>query len=258
MRVLTLQFDIAWDDKQANFDRVRRMLAGSAPGKGGLIVLPETFATGFSMNVAAIAEAPEGQTERFLAELAVEYKACVLGGLVTIAGDGRGLNQAVAFGPSGELLARYTKLHPFSYAGEDEHYAPGDSIETLAFGGLTIAPMICYDLRFPEAFRSSVRAGADCFVVIANWPAARAGHWDALLAARAIENQAFVIGVNRCGNDPKNAYAGGSRILGPSGGTITSAGAGESVLTAEIVPDDARRARDAFPALRDMRKDLDA
>jgi len=169
---------------------------------------------------------------------------------------GRGLNQAVIYKPTGRELARYSKLHPFSYAGETDHYAPGTGIETFACNAFKVAPFICYDLRFPEAFRAATRHGVQLLVVIANWPAARKDHWTSLLKARAIENQSFVIGVNRCGTDPNHAYSGGSQVIDPRGEILENAGSTEGWIEAELDFQKLMDYRNEFPALKDMREDL--
>jgi predicted amidohydrolase len=253
MNVVCVQFDIAWEDKPANFATVRRLLSTAAVPPGALVVLPEMFATGFSMNVAAIAEGPDGPTETLLAETARQWGAFVLGGLVTKAPDGRGLNQALLVGPTGETIGRYTKMHPFSFAGEDRHYAGGDHLVAVEMGGTRLAPFICYDLRFPEVFRMATAGGTEVLAVIANWPAARQEHWRTLLRARAIENQAWVVGVNRIGADPNAAYAGGSLVVDPWGVIVADAGTGPCAMAAELDLPALRRYRQEFPALRDMK-----
>jgi predicted amidohydrolase len=256
VEVLGVQLDIAWEDKAANCARAAELLERAAPPAGSLILLPEMFATGFTMDVSAAAEDASGPAHRLLAETARRYEAFALGGVVSRAEDGRGLNEGVAFGPDGAELARYAKMHPFTYAGEAEHYAAGERVVTFRWRDFTVAPLVCYDLRFPEAFRPAVRKGADLLVVIANWPRARAAHWRTLLAARAIENQAFVVGVNRVGRDPNNDYAGRSVVVAPTGETLADAGDAEGVLRAELDVAAVRSFRESFPALRDMRYDL--
>lgn len=256
MRVIGCQLDIQWEDKEANHAHVRELLQKAAPGRNSLVILPEMFATGFSMNVDIITDDRDRITQKFLSRLAVEYKAFVLGGVVTRCEDGRGLNQAVIYKPSGRELARYSKLHPFSYAGETEHYAPGTGIETFVCSSFKVAPFICYDLRFPEAFRAATREGVQVLVVIANWPAARESHWTGLLKARAIENQSYVIGVNRCGTDPHHTYSGGSRIIDPRGEILEDAGSSEGWMEAELDLQELIDYRNEFPALEDMRGDL--
>jgi len=253
MRIAGLQLDIAWEDKPANFDKVRRLVAAAKLPPGSLLLLPEMFSTGFSMNVAGIAEAEGGPTEAFLASLAKEQGLTVSGGVVVRAPDGRGLNQSLTVGPDGAVVARYSKIHPFSYAGETTHYAPGTETLTYPWGGAVVSPFVCYDLRFPEVFRNAVKKGAQVLTVVANWPEPREAHWLALLKARAIENQAFVIGVNRCGRDPKLAYSGRGQVLDPRGAVLADGGAAEGVFGAEIDLASLLAYRKDFPALQDMR-----
>jgi omega-amidase len=177
----------------------------------------------------------------------------MIGGVVTSAPDGRGYNQAVVVGPDGTALARYSKMQPFSLGGEAKNYTAGDQPVFFAWQGLIVAPFICYDLRFPELFRSAVRGGAQLFTVIANWPHMRIHHWVTLLQARAIENQAYVAGVNRCGTDPKFTYNGRSIIVDPHGTILADAGDGEGMISAEISPEIVNKWRAEFPALQDIR-----
>ena len=256
MQVIACQVDSAWEDKAATHERVRQLLAGATIRPGALIALPEMFATGFSMHVDTIAEADDGPTHRFLAELARQYQATALAGVVTRAADGRGRNDAIVYAPGGKPLARYCKLHPFSFAGETKHYEAGEKIALFDWHDFHVAPFVCYDLRFPEIFRRAVRAGAELMVVIANWPQPREDHWLALLKARAVENQAYVVGVNRCGSDPHVRYSGRSLILGPRGETLAAAGEGEQLLQAEIELAPLLEYRRQFPALADMRAEF--
>jgi len=263
MRVACVQYDIAWHDKPANFAKVRSLLEAAGPcGPGGLIVLPEMFSTGFSMDVRAAAEDQTRPAENFLAELARHYGCHVLGGVVNVDADGLGRNEAVVFGPAGQEVFRYAKMHPFSYAGEARYFTPGNTpvVAELALGGparqapVRISCFVCYDLRFPEVFRSAAMAGAEVLAVIANWPASRREHWPALLRARAIENQAWVVGVNRVGNDPAASYSGGSMVVDPRGRVAAEADDGEMVLQAELDLADLREYRREFPALDDIRQ----
>jgi predicted amidohydrolase len=253
MYVAGLQLDIVWENKKANHDKVRALIAAAKLPKGALVALPEMFATGFSMNVAEVAQTDQRETEVFLASLAEEHDIFVCGGVVTRRPDGRGHNQSVTFGPDGGILARYSKIHPFSYGGETAQYAGGTDVITYRLGELLVAPFVCYDLRFPEIFRHAVKKGVQLYTVIANWPEPREAHWLALLKARAIENQAFVVGVNRCGKDPKLSYSGRGQILDPRGNVLADAGNGEGVFGAEIDPSALLSYRKDFPALQDMK-----
>ena len=246
-----VQFSPVWEDRAANHAHVREMLAKAAPQPGGLIILPETFSTGFSLNTAITTEPEKGPTEQFLAEIARQHQCAVLGGLVTQTADGRGMNQSLTVAPDGQILARYTKNRPFSLGGEDQVHQAGTNVNVFEWQGLKIAPLICYDLRFPELAREAVRAGAEVLVYIAAWPVRRFLHWITLLQARAIENQAYVIGVNRYGSDPQFSYNGRSLIVDPHGVIIADAGEQERVLSAQIDSQIVRDWRSQFPALKD-------
>lgn len=257
MNILCCQLDIVWENKPANRERVRALLSAAAPPEGTLIVLPEMFATGFSMNVAGIAENPQTrETEAFLGEMARAHNCYLLGGVVSRGADGRGRNEAVLFGPDGaEAAPRYTKMHPFTLGGESDHYAAGVCPSLWKIHGFSVAPFICYDLRFPEIFRCAASEGAEIIVVIANWPVARVHHWVTLLTARAIENQAYVIGVNRSGNDPTLQYPGRSLIIGPGGEILADAGSAEGMISARLDRDALLAYREKLPFLADMRRE---
>jgi omega-amidase len=253
MELLGLQTDILWHDPVANLAAISALLEEARPAAGALVVLPEMCASGFSRDVAA-ATAGIAETEAGLAALAKKHGVALMAGLAVQAGA-CGANESVTFGPEGAELARYRKLQPFTGAGEEQHYPAGDRIVTFQWGGLTVAPFICYDLRFPEIFRAAVNRGAELIAVIGNWPNRRHQHWTTLLKARAIENQAAVIGVNRAGTDPEFTYAGGSLILGPQAEVLADAGEAPGVIRAEITPALIHEWRAAFPALRDRRSD---
>jgi predicted amidohydrolase len=153
-------------------------------------------------------------------------------------------------------MISYTKLHPFSLGGEKQHYLPGRQVVTFAWQGFTVAPFVCYDLRFPEIFRAAARQGATLFTVIANWPISRAEHWITLLRARAIENQAYVLGVNRVGRDPNTRYGGRSILVDPSGIVRADAGDAATLLRFEIDANLVAQTREKFPFLSDRRSDF--
>lgn len=261
MQVYGLQYEIVWEDKRANHDMVRALVSEIEPEPGSLVVLPEMFDTGFSLNLEVTDDCRTRESERFLIDLAREYSIYMHGSRSTKAEDGWGRNWAVVVSPSGEVIARYAKLHPFGFGREAERFRGGDELVTYDWRqeeqGLRVGPLICYDLRFPEAFRlCAVRLGAECFVLGANWPDARQAHWRALLIARAIENQAYVIGVNRSGRDPHLGYAGGSIIVSPQGEVLAEAGTGPEIVRATLDPLSVGSWREAFGALRDVRSGL--
>lgn len=251
--VFALQLDIAWEDRAANFRKVNALLEATPPTPGSLLVLPEMFASGFSMNIAVTGQGPDREDEAFLGGLARKYQVFVAGGVVSQGTGLMGRNEAVAFSPEGVLLARYAKMHPFTLAGEAQNHEAGDSVVTFPWAGFVVAPFICYDLRFPEIFRAAARQGASLFVVMALWPVKRQQHWLTLLQARAIENQAYVVGVNRVGSEPACDYAGRSVVVDPHGVIIADAGERERVLAAVVEPEAVDAWRRDFPALQDAR-----
>jgi omega-amidase len=250
------QLDIVWEDKPANYRLVTDMVRSADLPPGSLFVLPEMFATGFTMNAAKVEEPPEGPTHEFLASMARSHKLYVVAGVVQKGPTGRPRNEALAFSPEGELLARYAKMHPFVFGGEADHYPAGDDLVQFDWQCLRVTPTICYDLRFPELYRKAAKLGTDVFLNIASWPSTRTSHWVTLLQARAIENQAFVLGNNRCGRDPALAYLGRSLIVDHAGTVLADAGEAAGLISAELDVAAMRQWRQKLPFLRDMRSDL--
>lgn len=254
VNVIALQLDIAWENKAANFEKVRRLLTDTAPENNSLIVLPEMFATGFTMNTEAMAELYGGETEQFLARTAKTFGVFLLAGAAMRGRDGRVRNKALVFSPAGELVAFYAKMHPFTLGGEADHYVAGERPLAVRWGACTVSPFVCYDLRFPEIFREAAAAHRpELFAVIANWPVKRIQHWIRLLQARAIENQAYVVGVNRAGNDPHYAYGGRSLIVDPHGEILADAGDREGLIQAKLDLANLHKYREGLPFLADMR-----
>ena len=253
MKIALVQLDIEWESKKANLESAQVFVEKAAHEKCDIVVFPEMFNTGFSMNVPTIAEDEDGETASFLSETSKKYAINLIAGFSarSLTGE-RGRNLAVAYNRKGGLIARYAKLHPFSYAKEDQYYIAGNNTVVFNIDGMPASIFICYDLRFPEVFRSIAKEVQAIFV-IANWPAVRKDHWETLLKARAIENQCFVIGVNRTGKDGNGIYySGDSRIFDPSGHKICSGGEMDEFVTGEINPRDVIEARSGFPFLKDM------
>jgi len=255
MNALCIQLDIAWSDPKANCRTFADMLASADPTPGDLAVLPEMFSSGFSMETSATCQPPRGETETSLGRIAKQFGIYVLAGLATKHGE-TCRNEATLLAPDGSVAGRYWKTHLFSPAQEELHYTPGDRAVVIPAGEFQLAPTICYDLRFCELFRRAVAGGANLIAVMANWPAQRADHWSCLLQARAIENQAYVIGVNRCGSDPNHSYAGRSVIIDPQGRVLAEAGAKQCVISAPMDIEEVLRWRREFDALGDIRQDL--
>ncbi len=253
MQILAVQLDMVWESKAANHRRVQALLDETTIRPDSLIVLPEMFDTGFSMNVTKTAQTADRESETFLKQIAATSQCAVIGGVTGPLRGEQSTNQAVAFAPDGTELVRYQKMQPFTLTGEDTLYPAGTTHHTFEWQGVRIAPFICYDLRFPEIFRPAALAGAELLLVIACWPTARSEHWVRLLQARAIENQAYAIGVNRCGTDPHCVYDGRTSGFDPMGISLGEANAEQQVCCFEIDRQSTIRWREKFPALRDIR-----
>jgi predicted amidohydrolase len=250
VKIALLQMDLAWEDVPENHRRARRLLEEAA-GKGArLALLPEMFCTGFSMESGRIAQPPGGPSETFLRDTARELSLSILASIPE-AGQPKPRNMAILAGPDG-AVARYAKIHPFTFGGEDKVYTGGDRIVTVTVEGVRITPFVCYDLRFPEPFRLAAEE-TDLFALVANWPEARREHWRTLLRARAIENLCYVAGVNRVGEGGKLHYTGDSAVISPWGEVLAEGSAKESVLVCDVEPAAVRDARERFPVLRDRR-----
>ena len=249
LRVAAVQHDIAWEDAEQTCARVAKLVVEGARAGARLVVLPEMFATGFSMRPERIAEDEGGPVERFLVDQAREHDLYLLGSIAQRGGDGRFRNNAVLARPDA-TVERYAKIHPFSYAGEHERYAAGDRFLTADVEGVRTSVFVCYDLRFADTFWK-VTDGTDLYAVVANWPAARRVHWQTLLQARAIENQAYVVGVNRVGTGDDLDYAGDSRVVDPMGEVLAAAAATETVLVVDVDPGLVASTRARFPFMAD-------
>lgn len=202
--------------------------------------------TGFSMNTAVTSESPNGPSLQRFAKLAEKYNINIIAGLVEKAGE-KSANIAAVFDRKGNIIAKYAKNRLFAFAGEDKVHIPGICTETFKIDNVPCSTFICYDLRFPELFRK-VAKDVSMIFVIANWPAVRKDHWDALLKARAIENQCFVIGVNRTGIDGNSIeYSGGSVIYDPNGELVSTPDLSDEYAVFDIDPDIVQTHRAKFP-----------
>ncbi len=251
-RIAAVQHDIVWEDRDANFARLAPLIAGAAGLGAGLVLLTETFSTGFSMS-PGIGEPEDGPSAQFLRARAAEHGVWVGGSCPEIA-DGEDLpyNSFVLAGPDG-TTHRYRKLHPFTHAGEHERFRAGDGPLTVRIDGLRVTPFVCYDLRFADVFWRAAPS-TDVYLVPANWPSPRREHWRTLLRARAIENQAYVVGVNRVGTAGDGTeHAGDSRIVSPTGELLATAAGVETVLVADVDAAEVAATRDRFRFLPDRR-----
>jgi predicted amidohydrolase len=253
MKIAAVQHDICWESAGETMAHVAPLIAGAVAAGAGLVVLTEMFSTGFTMAPERVAEPPDGPSATFLAEQAATHGVWLAASIPTD-DPARSLpvNRLVLAGPEGEEH-HYDKIHPFSFAGEHEHYAAGTSLLTVEVEGVRVSPFVCYDLRFADEFWG-LAAQTDCYLVVANWPASRRQHWRSLLVARAIENQAYVVGVNRVGADGNGqAHSGDSMIVDPLGDVLATASGIETALLAEVDPAIVADVRARFPFLADRR-----
>lgn len=235
LSVAAIQHDISWERPSANFEHLRPLIARAAGQGAQLIAMTEMFSHGFSMNTDEIAEPVGGPSTEFLVEQSARHKAWICGSVPEKPDDQeQPHNTLILAGPEGELH-RYRKIHRFSYAGENEHYEGGDESVTVDIHGVRVSLFVCFDLRFAPDFWH-VAHDTDLYVVVANWPATRSSHWTTLLRARAIENQAYVLGVNRVGLAGDGlSHTGDSALFDPVGEVVTAAEPGiEAVLVANV------------------------
>jgi predicted amidohydrolase len=256
VRVAAIQHDIEWHDRAANFARLRPAITSAVASGSRVVLVTETFSTGFSFDSPGIAEPEGGPSSQFLTEMATTHGVWVGGSCPEIApeapaGDQRPSNVFVLVAPDG-TATRYRKIHPFSHADEQRYVRAGTEFVTVDIDGLRCALFVCYDLRFADEFWA-LASDVDAYLVVANWPAKRRLHWSTLLRARAIENQAYVVGVNRIGSGGGLDYAGDSAIIDPLGEVLATGAGVETVLLADLDPAHVASTRDHFRFLQDRR-----
>ena len=244
LELALIQTTLAWHDPAANrrhFEPLLQQARGA-----DLVILPEMFSTGFSMESAELAEPEDGPTTLWLREQAQAIDAVICGSLIIQAADGSYRHRLLWARPDGSV-AHYDKRHLFRMAGEHKHYSAGDQQVVLELNGWRVRPLICYDLRFPVWSRDA--AGTDLLLYTANWPGARRQHWNRLLPARAIENLCYVAAVNRIGEDGKgHGYTGDSQVLDFQGEALLAAGDGDGVFRATLSSQALSAYRERFPA----------
>jgi predicted amidohydrolase len=255
LRVALVQQDTVWEDPAANLAKARSFVAEAARAGARVVVFPELATTGFTMAPEAFAEPLPGPASEAYAALARDFGLYLIGTAVE-AHAPHPRNAAFALGPDGARLALYRKLHPFTYGEEHQHYVGGDDCPLFAVDGIPCGLQICYDLRFPEPFRSLAARGAEVVFLPANWPVRRIEAWSTLLAARAIENQMAVCGVNRVGRDPMAEYPGRSALLDPFGTVIAQGDPEEGLVVGDLDLAKLRAWRARFPALKDRRPEV--
>jgi len=252
LKVTLIQSELVWEDIDANLKEFDARISAVREDTH-LIILPEMFSTGFSMNAAALAQDMDGSAVRWIQKKSKDINSDIVGSII-INDNGKFYNRLAWAKPDGDLLT-YDKRHLFRMAGEEKIYSAGSKNITVELNGWRIRPFICYDLRFPVWTRN-MKNQYDAAVFIANWPERRAGHWKALLQARAIENQCYVVAVNRVGTDGNGlAYSGDSSIIDPWGTVVFQKSSHPYTYTAQLSYDLLKRCREDFPVWMDADHD---
>lgn len=247
MRLTIVQTALTWEDKKANLHHLTQLIA-PCKNQTDLLVLPEMFTTGFTMNAAAVAETMDGETVQWALAQSKALDAAIAGSFICREGSAF-FNRLIFATPEGNLFW-YDKKHLFSLAGEHETFTAGNKQEIIEYRGWRICPFICYDLRFPVWSRNT--APYDLAIYTANWPSARAHQWRSLLPARAIENQAYVAGVNIVGTDGKGLnYEGDSMILDFQGKALGHIASQTAIFTAILSLEKLKEYRQQLPFLLD-------
>jgi omega-amidase len=255
LTITTIQSTLHWEDKQANLAMFEKKIMGISE-KTEIVILPEMFSTGFSMKPETLAEKMDGETVAWMKRIAAQ-KRIVLTGSVIIEDEGHYFNRLIWMMPNGQY-GFYDKRHLFAYAGEHEHYMPGNKRLIASVKGWRILLIVCYDLRFPVWCRQMPPATEggeelyDLLICVANWPERRNVAWKTLLQARAIENQCYVAGVNRVGHDGNNiAHSGDSMIVSPMGEVMYTRQNDEDIYTLTLQKDALEEVRKKLPFLDD-------
>jgi len=250
IKIGLVQYSPVWEDKISSKRKIEDLLRK----KFGydLLIFPEMTLTGFTMKSKVFAEDLKDKTLMFFFSMAVTLGSSVMYGFIE-KGKKKNFNTLVHLNNQGKVINTYRKIHPFSYANEDKSFGKGKNPIVTKVKGLKIGLSICYDLRFPELYRLYAKEKVDCIIDIANWPDTRIEHWQSLLKARAIENQCYVVGVNRVGNDPKLHYSGFSSVFDPMGKEIVAVENEEKIIEVEINKSYVDEVRKKLPFLNDMR-----
>jgi omega-amidase len=257
LTISTIQTDLYWENKEANLRMLEEKII-ALRGTTELVVLPEMFSTGFTMNASAYAEEMDGETVRWMKKMSIENRVIITGSIIAEA-DGAYFNRLIWMMPNGES-GYYDKRHLFAYAEEDKYFSRGNKRFIASVKGWKINAQVCYDLRFPVWARQTHStldadepvAEYDILLYVANWPDRRIHAWKTLLCARAIENQCYVVGVNRVGTDGnKLYYSGNSLVIDPLGEVLYHMADAEDVFTITLQKEKLEESRSKFPFLKD-------
>ncbi|MFO7446141.1 MAG: nitrilase-related carbon-nitrogen hydrolase [Ignavibacteriaceae bacterium] len=250
MELGLVQYNPVWEDKTRNKEKLKFLLNDIEDNVDAL-VFPEMTLTGFTMEPEKFAEDLDGESVCFFKDIASDKNLHLFAGIIERDGN-KFYNSLLHINNKGELVKFYRKIHPFSYSAEDKHYSRGEKVVVTEVNEWKTGLSVCYDLRFPELYRYYGRERVQLIINIANWPETRIEHWRALLKARAIENQCYVAGVNRVGDDPKLHYNGFSSVFDPMGEEIISSENEEKIITTDLSLDKVEEVQTRLPFLNDI------
>lgn len=250
------QIDIALSDPAANLQKAGEWVAEAKRRGSDVIVFPEMWTTGFDWKKLKSLAGWQEDVVSSVANLAQKHNIWINGSMLTLNDLDQPTNTSIMFDPTGQSVGLYRKIHLFGLMDEDQYLAPGQSLTTVESPWGQSGLAICYDLRFAEMFRTYALNGVNMVYLPAEWPHPRLAHWRTLLRARAIENQMFMIGVNRVGHDEASHFFGHSAIIDPWGNAVVEAGESEILLTATIETDMVAEVRQKIPVFKDRRPDL--
>ncbi|HLR60897.1 MAG TPA: carbon-nitrogen family hydrolase [Lentibacillus sp.] len=253
-KVALIQMDVTYGDPKVNFARVNKWVMDAVQSGADIVVLPELWDTGYDLErLDVLADKDAHATTEFLSDLAKQHNVTIIGGSVAENSKDGMKNTMLVINRNGELVHKYSKLHLFQLMDEHLHLVEGQDEADFELDGVPSAGFICYDIRFPEWVRKSAVNGAKVMYVVAEWPKPRINHWRALLQARAIENQCYIVACNRVGSDPNNEFGGMSLAVDPWGGIVTEGGDEEKMVLAEIDLDKVDDVRKRIPIFQDRR-----
>ncbi len=255
MRIGIGQIDMGFENKERAKIVCRETIQKAKEANVDLLIFPEMTLTGFTLSPEIYGESLEDSGSlRFFQKEAKKNGLYIAFGLAVTVGD-NAENHCIIVSPNGDMIADYAKIHPFSYSTENEHYEGGTEMVRCEICGVSVTPFICYDLRFPEIFQAASSQSTLIFL-IANWPASRRAHWITLLQARAIENQCFIVGVNRTGMGGKISYSGDSMVISPYGEILARLCSDTNFIAVDIETMEADRYRQEFPVKQDRKVEI--
>lgn len=247
------QIDVIWEDVPQNMKKIESFVKEASQNNVELILFPEMALTGFTMNIKKLVLS-EDEIIKWIRHMAIDNNISIgVGFAVKV--DEKGKNKYVIVSEAGNILALYTKIHPFSYSGENERYYKGNEICNCKIREFQITPFICYDLRFPEIFQLASKK-SQVIIVAASWPKSREEHWVTLLKARAIENQCYIIGINRIGFGDGLEYSGKSIFVSPDGKILNEMNSREMLIIEDLKVQAIKEVKDRFDIKKDRREEL--